>query len=95
MQAPQVSEVYVGGSLNLAARQDRVAPTRNESPTDGYATVDLRAGTQLLGRVKLKVGVQNLFDVAYANHLNAKNPFNGTRISEPGRVITTTITVPF
>jgi len=91
----RVSEVYVDGAVNLAAEQDRVARSRNESATDGYTTVDLRVGAQVLGRVNLKVGVQNLFDVAYTNHLNAKNPFSGARIPEPGRVVSTTLTVEF
>jgi len=29
------------------------------------------------------------------NHLNAKNPFSGTQIPEPGRVLSTTLTVQF
>ncbi len=90
-----VSEVYVDGALALTAEQDRVAAFRSESPTDGYTTVDLRVGAQILRRVNLKAGVQNLFDVTYANHLNAKNPFSGARIPEPGRVISTTLSVQF
>ncbi len=91
----RVSEVYVDGAVNLTTEQDRVAAFRSESPTDGYATVDLRVGAQILRRVNLKAGVQNLFDVTYANHLNAKNPFSGARIPEPGRVISTTLSVQF
>jgi iron complex outermembrane receptor protein len=87
--------VYVDGAVTLAAEQDRVATFRSESSTDAYTTVDLRAGAQFLRRINLKVGVQNLFDVAYAHHLNAKNPFSGARISEPGRVISTTLSVQF
>lgn len=30
---------------------------------------------------------ERLLDRGYATHLNAKNPFTGTRISEPGRVV--------
>ena len=91
----RVSEVYVDGAVNLTAEQDRVAAFRGESPTDGYTTVDLRVGAQFLQRVNLKVGVQNLFDGAYAHHLNAKNPFSGARIPEPGRVVSTTLSVQF
>ncbi|MFB6229749.1 MAG: TonB-dependent receptor [Salinibacter sp.] len=92
---PRVSEVYVDGAVNLMAEQDRVARTRKESPTDGYTTADLRVGAQFLRRINLKVGVENLFDVAYSHHLNAKNPFSDARIPEPGRVISTTLTVAF
>ena len=90
-----VSEVYVDGAFTLVAEQDRVAEFRSESPTDGYTTVDLRVGAQFLQRMNLKLGVQNLFDGAYANHLNAKNPFSGARIPEPGRVLSTTLSWQF
>jgi iron complex outermembrane receptor protein len=36
--------------------------------------------------VSLEGGVTNLTDTAYVNHLNAKNPYFGTPIPEPGRV---------
>jgi iron complex outermembrane receptor protein len=45
--------------------------------------------------VEVELGVENLFDVTYTNHLNAKNPFTGTPVPEPGRVVTTTLTVHF
>jgi iron complex outermembrane receptor protein len=90
-----VAGAYLDAALNLSAEQDRVAASRGESPTDGYATVDLRAGARLLERVELKVAARNVFDVAYTNHLNAKNPFTGARIAEPGRVVSTTLTVRF
>jgi iron complex outermembrane receptor protein len=95
LQFRWASQVYLDGTLNLVAEQDRVARARSESPTDGYTTVDLQAGARVMQRVKLKVGVRNLLDAAYANHLNAKNPFSGARIPEPGRVISTTLTVEF
>lgn len=57
--------------------------------------MDLQAGAQLLKRLELTVGVENLFDVAYTNHLNSKNPFSGAQIPEPGRVFTTDLTVRF
>jgi iron complex outermembrane receptor protein len=91
----RLSEVYVDGAVNMVAEQDRVARTRSESPTDGYTTVDLQIRADLLGRATLKVGVENLFDATYVNHLNAKNPFSGTQIPEPGRVLSTTLTVEF
>jgi iron complex outermembrane receptor protein len=39
--------------------------------------------------------VTNLTDTDYVNHLNAKNPYVGTPIPEPGRVFTTDLTVRF
>lgn len=33
------------------------------------------------------MGIENLTDEAYVNHLNATNPFTRARIPEPGRVL--------
>ena len=95
MASAELSNLYVDGTVNLVAEQDRVATARNETLTEGYTTVDLRAGVRVMRRVEVKVGVENLFDATYTNHLNAKNPFSGTRILEPGRVFTTNLTVRF
>jgi iron complex outermembrane receptor protein len=89
------SDVFLEGSVTLTAEQDRVAATRGEEVTDGYTTVDLRTGADLLGNVTLEVSVENLFDEAYVNHLNAKNPFSGEALPETGRVVSTTLSVQF
>ncbi|HMB93769.1 MAG TPA: hypothetical protein VKP65_23150 [Rhodothermales bacterium] len=39
--------------------------------------------------------VTNLTDKAYVNHLNAKNPFIGTPIPEPGRVLFANLSLAF
>lgn len=72
---------------HLVAEQDRVATTRGERTSEGYTTLDLRAGARLPGGVELRAGVLNLLDEAYVNHLNANDPFTGRRIAEPGRVL--------
>jgi iron complex outermembrane receptor protein len=95
ISAAALSTLYLDGSVQLTAEQDRVAASRNERVTDGYTTVDLRAGVLVMNRVEVKVGVDNLFDVSYTNHLNASNPFTGARVPEPGRVFTTNLTVQF
>jgi len=89
------SDVFVEGTLSLVAEQDRVATTRGEAATDGYTTVDLRAGADLLSSLTLEVSVENLLDTEYVNHLNAKNPFSGQPLPEPGRVVSTTLSVQF
>ena len=77
---------FVQGTAHLVSDQERVAARRGEKPSEGYVTVDLRGGVELRGNVSLQVGVTNLLDVDYTNHLNAKNPFTGQQIPEPGRV---------
>jgi len=75
--------------------QERVATTRGEEPTDSYFTVDLSAGIQLLESLSLQGGIKNLFDEDYVNHLNAKNPFTGNQIPEPGRIFYVDIAYDF
>jgi len=75
----------VEGTVNLAGEQGRVAASRGETPTDGYVTLDLKAGARVAG-FNLRGGVLNLANELYVNHLNAKNPFTGVQIAEPGRV---------
>jgi len=92
---PRASNLFVDGTVRLVDAQNRVATARGETTTDGYTTVGLTAGARLLEQVDLEVGVENLFDVTYTNHLNAKNPFSGAQVLEPGRVVTTNLTVRF
>ncbi|MEM7479941.1 MAG: TonB-dependent receptor [Acidobacteriota bacterium] len=72
-------------SATFAERQDRVAIRRFEIETSGYTTVNLLLGTEVRQGLKMEVGAENLLDEAYADHLNARNPFTGQRIQEPGR----------
>ncbi len=69
----------------MTAGQDRVATGRFETPTDGAEILDLGAAWTFGADREGRFRVQNLTDEAYANHLNAKNPFSGMRILEPGR----------
>ena len=75
------------GSVNLVAEQKRNALTRGETETTGYETGDVRAGYGLPNGVTIRVGVLNVWDENYVDHLNAKNPFTGIQIAEPGRVL--------
>jgi iron complex outermembrane receptor protein len=77
---------YVEGVLNLVAEQDEVSTSRGEIPTDSYQTGDVRGGFGLTNGVTLRGGVLNLWNEQYSDHLNAKNPFTGVPVPEPGRV---------
>jgi len=67
--------------------QQRVAASRLETPSPGFATHDLRFGAELPYAVTLHAGVENLFDKRFFEHLNSLNPFTRQRIPEPGRNI--------
>jgi len=78
-----------------AARQDRVSSTRGEMETTGYTTVDLQGGLPLPAGLFLRAGVTNLLDAEVVNHLNARNPFSGLTVPEPGRVLFARLTARF
>ena len=78
---------YAEGVVNLVAEQDVVSSMRGEVATGGHQTGDLRAGFGLTNGITVRTGVLNLWDTEYSDHLNAKNPFNGIPIAEPGRVL--------
>jgi iron complex outermembrane receptor protein len=78
---------YVEGSVNLVAEQKRQSKTRGETESPAYETGDVRAGFGLPNGITLRTGVLNIWNEDYVNHLNAKDPFTGLQIGEPGRVL--------
>jgi iron complex outermembrane receptor protein len=92
---PRESTNWVEGIAHAASDQNRVAAARGEEPTPGYGTFDLHAGIGLGAGALLRVGVDNVFDRWYVNALNARNPFTGSPIAEPGRVFFTRMSWAF
>lgn len=78
---------FAEGGFHGVADQSRVSEMRNEGPTDGYVTLDLRGGVRLGRGFEVRLGVENLTDEEYVNHLNARNPFTRSQIPEPGLVL--------
>ncbi|MCW9707094.1 TonB-dependent receptor [Fodinibius salsisoli] len=76
----------IEGTVHFVDQQDRVAILKGETTTDAYITADLQVGATIWKQLSLQAGVKNITDVQYVNHLNAKNPFSGQPIPEPGRV---------
>ena len=69
-------------NLEWASKQDKVAPGETETP--GWTTVNARAGYRFLsGRIghDLLLGLDNLFDEQYANHLSTSR---NIELTEPG-----------
>ena len=75
---------YLQGLVQGRADQNRVATIKGEVPTKGYALGDIRGGVLIFKNLRLDAGVENFWDQQYINHLNAKNPFTGQQIPEPG-----------
>ncbi len=82
---PFDQRLWIDLVARFADRQDRVATSRFERETPGYAVYDLSLGLDLARGWSLKAAVENLSDKAYAEHLNSPNPFSGQRVSEIGR----------
>ena len=87
----------VTGLWRVAAAQDRLAPGqgtivgRDLDRSPGFATLSLSASRSLGERWQVALGVDNLFDRGYAEHLNLAGsadfgyPADPVRIHEPGR----------
>jgi len=89
--APPAGSWFAEAVTHVMGEQTRVATVRGEQPTAGFTTVDMQGGyrfrTQFAQGVQLRVGVRNLLDRAYVQHLSAINAFGGGRLYEPGRVL--------
>lgn len=85
----------LGGKLRVVDKQNRVdddpltGSGLDASETSGFAVLDLNGRYALAKRVDVKVGVDNVFDRTYAEHLNRSNDFDPTvvQINEPGRSV--------
>lgn len=73
-------------NVRIATEQDRIAETRGEIATEGYVVADLHYGMRLPRDMRLYLGIDNLGNAMYVHHLNARDPYSGTPIPEPGRV---------
>jgi iron complex outermembrane recepter protein len=80
---------FVGASWRAAAAQDRVATQELETPTAGYAVIDLDAGYRWLwfGRVhSMTLRLDNLTDATVLDHLSRiRDRETGRRVPGPGR----------
>ncbi|MBF0447474.1 MAG: TonB-dependent copper receptor [Magnetococcales bacterium] len=93
----------VGGKVRLTSKQNRVDDDTtigsglDTQKTPGFTVVDLYGSYSFDLGLKLKFGVNNLFDRAYSEHLNQGNTFDVTQVqvNEPGRSIWVTAGLEF
>ena len=84
---------YLSIIVGVAFRQSRVAP--NEEVTPAYSLVNLQAGTTFrFGKqsVQLDIGVNNLLDIQYRDHLSTLREVG---LYDSGRTFTVNIKIPF
>ena len=79
-------------NYTLTAKQNKIATTYDEILTNGYEIMDLKAGYKPIEKVNIGIGILNIFDQYYNNHLtfafNTIEGFGRTPITEPGRNFT-------
>ncbi|MBK1665709.1 TonB-dependent receptor [Rhodospirillum rubrum] len=93
----------VGGRLRGALAQGRADTStltgsgRDVDDTPGWATVDLHATLTSFQPFEIGVGVTNLLDATYAEHLNKANTFDpmAVQVNEPGRSFYLTVSAAF
>ena len=88
--------LFVAAEATLAAEQDRVNTDLDERPTPGYKLLDVRGGVRYRW-LTASLGVTNLFDRAYSEHLSYyRDPFRlGVRVNEPGRSVFANVSARF
>ncbi len=82
-----------GGHLHGSLRQNRIDANpltgsgRDAGVTAGYAVIDMFAAVKIIGKTRIQLGISNLFDIFYANHLNREslNDAAAVRVNEAGR----------
>lgn len=91
----QKAKWKLGGKLRLVAAQDRVDddPATGSgldlAPSEAFSLLDLYGNRQLSKRSKLSFGIDNVFNLTYAEHINRFNPMDPTpvKVNEPGRAV--------
>ena len=82
--------------MRAAAKQTRVDTASSSGiegqgldvgKTSGWAVLDLYASYEVSDSVTVDIGMDNVFDKTYAQHLNRANAFDPTQVqvNEPGR----------
>lgn len=88
----------VAGLIRAVAAQNRVAMSQGNivgqdiGPTPGYAVFSVNTAWSLSQHARLAVGVDNVFDKAYAEHISRAGSLvtgypQTTRVNEPGRAL--------
>jgi len=81
----------IGG--RFATSQDRIDPLFGENETPGYEVFHLRCGIEPIRNLQLELGIENLFDQEYHEHLTREVPVPvgslaaGSEVPEPGRSV--------
>ncbi len=88
--------VFGEAEVVYSMEQDRVDTSLLEQPTPSWTTVNLRGGMAFKA-ARVSVGVANLLDRAYVEHLSyQRDPFrSGAKVLEPGRNVYVNVSMVF
>jgi iron complex outermembrane receptor protein len=87
----QHERYFIAAESVAAAKQDKVSAYNQEQPSAGWGIINLRAGIELGRRFSLGLGVENLADKLYQDHLGGYNRVRdsdvpvGVRLYSQGR----------
>jgi len=79
----------VNGALVGAVKQDKVSLTNAEKETTGYGIINIDAQYFVNADVTVRVGIDNLFNKEYRNHLGGYNRVKGSDIAVMERLPST------
>ena len=78
---------FVSAESVAAARQDEVAAYNGETETAGWGILNLRGAVQLGEHFTLGLGVENLFDKVYRDHLGGYNRVRESDVPLGARIV--------
>jgi iron complex outermembrane receptor protein len=73
-------------SLVMAAKQNNVSSTNDEQKTSGYGVINIDAQYFVNNDLAIRLGVDNILDKNYQNHLGGYNRVKGTDIAVMSRL---------
>ncbi len=78
-------DIWAEASGRFVAEQDKIDPAFGETETPGFSTFDIALGATPIDHLSLTVGIENVFDKKYSEHLNGIDASTGEGLLEPGR----------
>ncbi len=79
--------------LHYAGNQDRVSTTFSEKTTPDYYVLNANLSYQIFGNLSVELGVNNILDQAYYQHLSRTISGTNRRLYSPGRSMWATLSV--
>ncbi len=86
-------QLFTEINLRLVAKQNKISEAYNENASPGFNTLNFKAVYSYSKQLNVVMGVKNIFDVAYYEHLNRRIVGSKTPFYEPGRIFYATLII--